>query len=119
MAIWESIPDGEQYTRDGEMLRFHEPCDNCAFRPGSPESQDKAEWRKLMEKLRAGGQFFCHKGVPLVTVGEGSKAEFDFPKLPNGEWDREHMRLCAGYCKAWGAWMRQKYGTPETVEAKP
>lgn len=113
MAIWESIPAGEQYKRDGEMMPFHEPCDNCAFRPGSPESQDKAEWRKLIEKLRSGGQFFCHKGVPLETVGTGSLASFEFPKRADGEWDRERMRTCRGYLNAWSKWTEQQFGTYE------
>jgi len=108
MAIWESIPTGEHYRRDGEMLAFLEPCDNCAFRPGSPESRDKEEWKKLLDQLRAGGQFFCHKGVPITGVGEGSCASFDFPKRPDGEWDRDQMRMCAGWLRAYWRWREQE-----------
>lgn len=108
MAIWESIPAGEHYKRDGELMPFHEPCDNCAFRAGSPESQDKVEWRKLIDQLRAGGQFCCHKGVPLVTVGEGSRASFDFPKGPDGKEDRNQMRTCRGFLNAWSKWVERE-----------
>lgn len=110
-AVWESIPAGEAHTRDGELMPFREACDNCAFRAGSPESQDKEEWKKLMEQLRAGGQFFCHKGVPLVTVGEGARASFEFPKRLDGEWDRDRMRLCRGFLNAWSKWVEREYGT--------
>jgi hypothetical protein len=96
-------------------MPFREPCDNCAFRAGSPESQDKEEWKKLMEQLRAGGQFFCHKGVPLVTVGEGARASFEFPKRPDGEWDRDRMRLCRGFLNAWSKWIEREYGKAPEV----
>jgi hypothetical protein len=119
MAIWESIPQGEQYKRDGELMAFHEPCDNCAFRPGSPESHDKAEWRKLMDKLRAGGSFLCHKGVPIKSVGEGSRADFDFQCDASGLPAPERSRLCRGYLNAWSNWTRQKYGTYENPKPMP
>jgi hypothetical protein len=46
------------------------PCDNCAFRPGSPEQADTAKWKELIAKLRAGGTFHCHKGVPIAPESE-------------------------------------------------
>jgi hypothetical protein len=109
LAVWEAIPEGEHFKRDGEQLAFREPCDNCAFRPGSPESQDKPQWRDLMTQLKAGGSFYCHKGVPLVTVGQNSNASFDFPKGTDGKEDMNRMRLCRGYLNAWNIWMRQRY----------
>jgi hypothetical protein len=110
-AIWESIPEGEHFKRDGELLAFHQPCDNCAFRPGSPESEDKKAWRELIEKLRDGGHFFCHKGVPILELGAGSAASFDFPKGPDGKEDINKLRFCRGYLNAWLAWMRPGPGT--------
>lgn len=113
MTVWESIPTGEHFKRDGELMPFREPCDNCAFRPGSPESQDKAKWRELMTSLKAGGSFFCHKGVPLVTVSTGSNASFDFPKGADGIEDPQQMRTCRGFLNAWSVWMKQRF--PEAV----
>jgi prophage regulatory protein len=37
-AIWEALPS--LYVEDPVCA---EPCDNCAFRPGSPEQRDTAE----------------------------------------------------------------------------
>jgi hypothetical protein len=106
-AVWESIPASEHFKRDGELIAFKQPCDNCAFRSGSPESQDKEAWRNLLEQLRAGGSFFCHKGVPIKTLGKGHGADFKFPLRPDGMPDKDQMRLCRGFLKAWAVWMAQ------------
>lgn len=116
-AVWESVPDGEHFKRDGELIAFKHPCDNCAFRPGSPESQDKAGWRLLLEQLRAGGTFYCHKGVAIKTAGEGHKADFDFPLGESGLPDKNQMRLCRGFLNAWAVWTaREGRPRPATSE---
>ena len=42
-------------------------CDNCAFRPGSPERADPYLWFQIEEATIIGGQpFYCHKGMNAV-----------------------------------------------------
>ncbi len=120
LAVWESLPTGEDYRTDGELMAFREPCDNCAFRPGSPESEDKAKWRELLAKLKAGGRFFCHKAVPfhtekMWTVKDEADTvkSFDYPKREDGKEDPEQMRLCRGYLNVWSKWIEQEFGTYE------
>jgi hypothetical protein len=104
-AVWESIPCGEKYLRDGEMMPWKDMCDNCAFRRGSPESKNKKEWRALMKRLKSGGKFFCHKGVPMMFSKHGdTNTAFDFPQKEGGEYDQSRMRLCRGYLNAWIKW---------------
>lgn len=106
-AVWEGIPAGEFYRRDGELMAFRSPCDNCAFRKGSPESADRAGWRNLIEQLRhgPGGMFYCHKGVPFDPVHQPGTG-FLFPKRPDGGYDQSQMRLCRGFLNAWGRWIK-------------
>lgn len=107
MKAWPMIPAGEDYKRDGEMLAFKEPCDDCAFRAGSPESRDKKAWRSLLSQLKAGGQFYCHKGVPfdLKDSARTGAQVYEFPKRPDGQHDQANMRLCRGFLNAWSRWM--------------
>ena len=41
-AVWEAFPP--VYARDPVCA---EPCDNCAFRPGSPEQADPERWKRV------------------------------------------------------------------------
>lgn len=107
-AVWESIPAGEHFKRDAELIAFKHPCDNCAFRPGSPESSDKPAWRDLLAQLRAGGTFYCHKGVPIRMLGRGHGADFNFPLNAAGVPDKNEMRLCRGFLNAWSAWQAKR-----------
>jgi hypothetical protein len=108
--VWERIPAGEHYLTDGEMLAFHLPCDNCAFRGSSPERADRARWRELEASLSLDHPFYCHKGVPCDPVHAHPEGafEFQFPMRrsavdlagacrPFKTWDTAHMRLCRGY----------------------
>lgn len=110
-AMWEPFP--ETYARDPVCAA---PCDNCAFRPGSPEQQDKAGWKSLMASLKPQddgkwGRFYCHKGVPLDQARPGN---FLFPRRPvlidgkplrkaDGTFatveDTTRMRVCSGYLR--------------------
>ncbi len=80
--FWEAWPDDDP----GDVVE-REPCDTCAYRAGSPESQDPLEWRLLCELPREaagkGGPFVvgcpwfcCHKGIPIRI--EGNDIMFDF-----------------------------------------
>jgi hypothetical protein len=98
-------------------MPFKEPCDNCAFRPGSPESKDRDGWKALMESLKSGGKFFCHKGVPIKQGKDSSFKSFEYPMRPLKTescgpievHDQDSMRMCRGYLNAWIVWTRRKY----------
>jgi hypothetical protein len=89
--VWEAYPDDWCEDVVGAA-----PCDNCAFRPGSPEQGDQAKWKHLIGILRAGGEFRCHKGAPILGLDKpdadgGCHAEFD------RDWVNKHGRRCAGF----------------------
>lgn len=115
-AVWEPFP--RIYARDPVCA---EPCDNCAFQPGSPEQKDPARWRELLASLKptadgdgwfGNGQFYCHKGVPIdLSKGPGN---FLFPQRPlsiddevvlNSDgtpvltFDLQKMRTCSGFLR--------------------
>jgi len=115
--IWERLGANEAYTIDGEQMAFKRPCDNCAFRGNSPERQDAEAWKHLQAMLAGGGEFYCHKGVPLkvdvAAIAAGRKPDmgFDFPRKectvdvageakPYLHYDKERMRLCRGFLNA-------------------
>jgi len=94
-TVWEAYPPDWC-----EEVVGAEPCDNCAFRAGSPEQADPAAWRELIATLRAGGEFKCHKGAPILGLDKAKKnskgtytVEFD------QEWIARHGRLCAGFMR--------------------
>lgn len=106
-ATWEQLPVGEPRDWREPLMRFAEPCDNCAFRPGSPEQREPEEWKKLLTELKAGGNFYCHKGVPFELDGEAK--EFKYPLKPDGTYETGKMRLCAGFVAAWSKWMGHEF----------
>lgn len=108
-CFWEAYPPGWKHDPVGA-----EPCDNCAFAKGSPESLDRDGWRDLLAKLRAGGLFNCHKGAPILIDDAAGTIEFD------EGWVRVHGRTCAGFLRAmqqWPDWMRRRY--PDLVTEAP
>jgi hypothetical protein len=120
-AVWEPFPP--DYARDPVCA---DPCDNCAFRPGSPEQGDPERWKALIASLKPdtdyqgfGGRFYCHKGVPIdMTKGPGN---FLFPQKPvvmdgnplcnpdgtivTAE-DVGRMRICSGFLRM--VWARNR-----------
>jgi hypothetical protein len=112
-AVWEAFP--AMMVEDPVCA---EPCDNCAFRPGSPEQEDKEGWKALIASLdprpsdygmTSGGRFYCHKGVPIDMVkGPGN---FLFPKrqlapdiAPGATTqDTSRMRVCSGFLRMFWA----------------
>jgi hypothetical protein len=113
-AIWEPFP--EVYVRDPVCAA---PCDNCAFRPGSPEQRDPARWAELMASFRGSdnyegvpGRFYCHKNTPIDL--EHGPGNFKFPRKPvrmNGhvlrnadgsavmDFDVAKLRACSGWLR--------------------
>lgn len=88
-TMWEAYPADWKHD-----VVEAEPCDNCAFRPESPEIRSRAEWRELLAKLKAGGEFKCHKGAPILIDTEANTIEFD------EAWVRRKGRVCAGFHRA-------------------
>lgn len=101
-AIWEPFDPADTIDPDDRLSSFKEPCNNCAFRPGSPEQADTEEWKKTMASLKAGGGFYCHKGVPIDVKNEIGFAYPDAGKSPS------KLRLCRGYLNMWGAMMDKR-----------
>lgn len=85
-AVWEPFP-AEGYVEDPVAA---EPCDNCAFRPGSPEQRDPERWRELVTHLKPGAdpmgdhRFYCHKHMPidLTVPGHADPARRGGDHLP-------------------------------------
>lgn len=98
-TIWEPFVPTETIDPTDRLASFIEPCNNCAFRPGSPEQQDAEEWKKTIASLKAGGRFFCHKGVPIDIENPNGFA------YPDDGQNTKKMRLCRGFLKMWGAMM--------------
>lgn len=95
-TIWEAYSEG--WCED---VVGAEPCDNCAFRPGVPEHQDKEAWAKLIADLKGGREFKCHKGCPIVTKG---KEIIGFDE----KWIEARGRNCAGFMRM--VWSMKKHG---------
>jgi hypothetical protein len=124
LAVWEPFP--ASYVRDPVCA---EPCDNCAFRPGSPEQADPERWKALIESLKPDpdgfftGRFFCHKGVPIdMAKGPGNYLFPRTPVLMDGEpvrnpdgsvvtmEDTRKMRTCSGFLRMFWARLRKWEG---------
>jgi hypothetical protein len=88
-TVWEAYPP--DWCED---VVGAQPCDNCAFRSGSPEQEDREGWTYLVDILRSGGEFRCHKGAPILGLMKvPAKAEFD------AAWVQKHGRKCAGFMR--------------------
>ena len=70
-------------------------CDNCAFRPDSPERADPWGWMRMQEKhIENGVPFYCHKGLPLEFDAQDKTThviDTDATKLEAKE------KTCAGW----------------------
>jgi hypothetical protein len=76
------------------------PCDDCAFRAGSPERDDPAVWAALQQHVTAGEPFFCHQGMHLTARGRYVPRDETAQGVPVG-----HPR-CAGWDRARKAMVR-------------
>jgi hypothetical protein len=94
-VIWETFDPAHLLDKDMPTTSsFLEPCSNCAFRPGSPEQKDAGAWCQLVEQLKRGASFYCHKGVPIDPASEDG---FAYPQDANGNKLQHKLRLCRGY----------------------
>lgn len=114
-CMWEAKPVG--WTDD--VCDGAEPCDNCAFRPGSPEIQNREGWAALLDSLRAGHEFKCHKGCPIDNmIGVMTDTNIQGAAF-NLEWMKSNKaRSCAGFWRMiWALekkdpefnWLRNRY----------
>ena len=100
-TIWEPFAVADLLDADDKTSSFKEPCDNCAFRPGSFEQSDAKRWAELMTSLKTGGGgFHCHKGVPIKAASEHG---FAYPADRDGKPIRNKLRLCRGWLRMIGA----------------
>lgn len=91
-AIWEPFDPADLLDPKHEPLgAFKAPCNNCAFRKGSPEQADPEKWEAMMLSLSFNSSFYCHKGVPISPASEHG---FDYPE--DGK-NKRKLRLCRGY----------------------
>jgi hypothetical protein len=121
-TIWEAYP--ANWVED---VVAAEPCDNCAFRPGAPEHDDPAAWNALLEQLKAGGEFRCHKGCPITGMiypGPGRPSYVGRTLGFDLKWMNSRARMCAGFIRVLWAWQRkghdwlsQRY--PEAFRDRP
>lgn len=89
---WEPFDPTELVDAKHELLgAFKHPCNNCAFRKGSPERADAAEWASKMLSMDRGASFYCHKGVPVEPESVHGFAYPDEGKNPR------KLRRCRGY----------------------
>jgi transcription elongation factor Elf1 len=101
-ALWEAIDHDLIWDPDDPLCAFSDPCDNCAFRPGSKEQRDKEEWAAIKRNVETSGGFYCHKGVPIEA---GAKHGFAYPHAADGKPEFKKLRYCRGWLNAWGAKM--------------
>ena len=106
-TIWEPFDPAELLDAKREPLgAFSHPCNNCAFRKGSPEQRDAEGFAKLRAQLGwRGASFYCHKGVP---VEPGSKHGFAYPEDAAGVPIVRKLRLCRGYLNQLGSFPMDK-----------
>lgn len=91
-TIWEPFDPAQLRDPRHEPLgAFIHPCNNCAFRKGSPEQRDQQEFARLRASLARGAGFYCHKGVPVEPASEHGFAYPEEGKNPR------KLRLCRGY----------------------
>lgn len=93
-TAWEPFEVADLIDAREPLMAFRHPCNNCAFRKGSPEQADKDAWESKMIDLSFGAAFYCHKGVPVLPDSEDG---FDYPKTGDGVPMRHKLRLCRGY----------------------
>lgn len=70
------------------------PCEDCAFRRGSPEREDPSAWAALQRSVADGKTFYCHQGMHLTARGRYVPRAEDAEGVPVGH------PLCAGYVRA-------------------
>jgi len=114
-TIWEPFDPADLLDPKHEPLgAFNHPCNNCAFRKGSPEQRDPEGFAKLRATLGwRGASFYCHKGVPVEPL---SKDGFAYPKDAAGRPVQRKLRLCRGYLNQIGSFPMDR-ASPAATQA--
>lgn len=112
-TAWEPFDQDDLLDPGQKLSCFKDPCDNCAFRPGSPEQDDKERWKELMDGIKAGAAFYCHKGVPLDIKHEHGTHGFAYP---DGGRDGRKLRLCRGYLNVMGTRLERMFSEKNDVD---
>lgn len=117
-TVWEPFDPAQIWDTSDPHCSFKEPCNNCAFRPGSPEQADPAKWKELVNQLKCGASFHCHKGVPIEPDAENGFAYpmrtivvdnvAGFLRVEKEVPDRKKLRICRGYLNALHALHRSR-----------
>ncbi len=113
-TLWEPFAVADLVDQDEQLSSFHHPCNNCAFRKGSPEQRDPEAFANLRAKLGwHGASFYCHKGVPIDPQNENG---FAYPK--DGK-DPRKLRLCRGYLNQLGNFPLDRMAPADPVKGEP
>lgn len=113
-TLWEPFAIADLLDPTERLSSFHYPCDNCAFRKGSPEQKDLEAFARLRAKLGwRGASFYCHKGVPIDPQNENG---FAYPK--DGK-DPRKLRLCRGYLNQLGNFPLDRMALDASTEEEP
>jgi len=99
--MWEPFNPDAIWDRDDPLCSFKDPCNNCAFRPGSPEQNDAVKWKELIAQFDSGATFYCHKGVPIEP-----NAEHGFAYPDEGK-NSKKLRICRGWLNGFQRWTRR------------
>ena len=99
-TVWEQVKRENLAVPTNPLSMFKACCDNCAFRPSSPERSDPEKWEYLMREFSyRDATFYCHKGVPL-DFDRNTSQSHRHPYDEEGNLKRDEARVCAG----WAAW---------------
>ena len=100
-TIWEPFDEADLPHGKAEPLgAFKHPCNNCAFRKGSPEQSDPEGFAELRSKLGwFGASFYCHKGIAIDIHNDDG---FAYPRDAEGKPIVRKLRLCRGYLNQLG-----------------
>ncbi|MEL6886884.1 MAG: hypothetical protein AAFP87_20420 [Pseudomonadota bacterium] len=95
-----------------DCLRLQEPehradphvqmCNNCAFRPGSPERAEPFSWMRFQERhIEDGVPFYCHKGLkvelqPGHVVSFKPQSDDEMKRKPCVGWFAHRMAYLSG-----------------------
>lgn len=124
-CVWEYWTEGQVWDLTDAVCSFSEPCNNCAFRKGSPERGDPVKWAGIRDLLKEDSPFFCHKGVPIEA---GAEHGFAYPRRETTVtvdgmstvtqvYDTSKLRMCRGWLNAWAGEQRKEAETPSQVPA--
>lgn len=70
-----AVDDANQPDDHTTRPRRKKCCGKCAFRHGSPETQDGYGWAHTVEGFQMGRPFYCHETVPGHHQEDGGAGE--------------------------------------------